>query len=407
MAKVVVIIPTYNEKENTERMIETLAEIIPDIKGHEMNVLYVDANSPDGTARAIKEKQEKYKWLHLLIETKKEGLGMAYAKGMMYAMDKLNADYLMEFDSDFQHQPKDIPRLVEQINSGYDYIIGSRYVKGGSIPKEWGMDRKFLSVIGNLVARTLLIIPQIHDVTGGFKLARVKGFVENFDFTSLLSKSFAYKIHLLFYMVQRQAKVKEVPIEFKNRTAGESKIIKNEMQETLRVIFLLQSKNPKVIRFLKFAIVGFLGFAVNSISLELFRYTSLPKLFASQFQNHQDKDLLGLLAYPTAWAGGLAAEAAIISNFIFNNFWTFSSDKIVNPVRFLFKIAQFNLTSLGAIAIQFIVIGMATKALGDTVIVRQLSLIMAIGLLIIPYNWFMYNTFIWKAKPDITPATPN
>ncbi len=239
--KMVIVIPTYNERENTEKMIETLAGIVKAVKDHQLELLYVDGNSPDGTADVVKQKQKKYKWLHLLIETKKEGLGRAYAKGMSYAMEKLGADYLMEFDADFQHRPEDIPRLAAKINQGFEYIIGSRYIKGGSIPSQWGFSRKLLSVGGNLVARILLLLPQIHDVTGGFKLSRVRGFMDRFDFNQLLSRSFAYKIHLLFYMVViKKAKIVEVPITFQHRSWGESKLIKNEMKETLRVIFLLQ-----------------------------------------------------------------------------------------------------------------------------------------------------------------------
>ena len=267
MAKVVIIIPSYNERENTVRMIDTLAEIIPKIDSHTVEVLYVDDSSPDGTADVIKDKIQHYPWLHLLGGGKKQGLGMAYARGMQYAMKNLQADYLMEFDSDFQHPPQDIPRLVAQIDRGYDYIIGSRYIPGGSIPRQWGFKRKFLSVVGNLVARVLLLLPGIHDVTGGFKLARVKGFMDEFDFEKLLSKSFAYKIHLLFFMVQHGAKVKEVPFHFASRETGESKIIKNEMQETLKVIFLLQLHNPKMHKLFKFGTVGFGGYLVNASSL--------------------------------------------------------------------------------------------------------------------------------------------
>src|SRR3989344_3791968 len=115
--KVVVIIPSYNEKDNVGEMIKALAEVFPSIKKHQMQVLYVDGNSPDGTADEIKKYQKKYSWLHLLVETKKEGLGMAYAKGMQYAMKELKADWLMEFDADFQHPPVSIPALVNEINN--------------------------------------------------------------------------------------------------------------------------------------------------------------------------------------------------------------------------------------------------------------------------------------------------
>lgn len=245
MSRIVIIIPTYNEKGSTSAMIDALSDVVSSVKTHEIHLLYVDGNSPDGTARVVIEKQKTRPWLGLIVEEKKEGLGAAYAKGMRYAMDALRADYLMEFDGDFQHRPLDIPKLISEIDNGYDYVIGSRYIPGGSIPKEWGFVRKTLSVFGNYVARALLAIPQIHDVTGGFKLARVRGFMDEFDFDKLLSKSFAYKIHLLYYMAQKGAKIKEVPIVFENRTAGESKIIKNEIRETMRVIFALRAKRVK------------------------------------------------------------------------------------------------------------------------------------------------------------------
>ena len=332
-----------------------------------MLLLYVDGNSPDGTGEVIRSYQKKYKWLNLLVETKKEGLGRAYAKGMTYAMKELKADWIMEFDGDFQHPPSDIQKLVEQINHGYDYILGSRYVKGGSIPAEWGIDRKFLSVVGNLVARVLLILPHVHDVTGGFKLSRVKGFMDKFDFDKLLSRSFAYKIHLLFYMVSSGAKVKEVPFSFGNRTAGESKIIKNEMQETLRVIFLLQQ------RIFKFAVVGFVGYLVNASFLQLLSGGG---------------ELL-------AWL--LSTELAIISNFTLNNLWTFKEDKISGINKLIIKFLQFNLTSSGGLIIQTVLGYIAVTYLN---IPRQLALPVIIAFVVLPYNYLMYTKVIWKKGPS-------
>jgi len=372
--RIVVVIPTYNERVNTEKMIATLAGVFSQIKNHEMNLLYVDGNSPDGTGDAVKKKQEQYKWLHLVAETEKEGLGMAYAKGMQYAMDRLAADYIMEFDGDFQHRPEDLPLLVREIDNNYDYIIGSRYVPGGSIPSEWGFDRKFLSVVGNLVARILLILPKIHDVTTGFKLARVKGFMDRFDFSALLSKSFAYKVHLLFYMVNKGARVKEVPIRFMARASGESKIIKNEMKETLRVIFLLQLHNPKLQKFFKFGTVGLLGFLVNFIGLRLFRRFGFPEILSWLF----------------------STELAIINNYTLNNFWTFKEAKIAGVKNTVIKFFQFNLTSAGALAIQSIFGPLGVKLIG--IKYDWLVLAFVVALMVLPYNWLMYNTFIWRKK---------
>ncbi|MBI5358766.1 glycosyltransferase family 2 protein [Candidatus Amesbacteria bacterium] len=362
--KIVVIIPTYNEKDNTPRMIEALARVFSDIKPHKMHLLYIDGNSPDGTADVIRKYQKKYDWLHVIVETKKEGLGKAYAKGMAYAMQELRADWLLEFDGDFQHPPESISELVKYTTS-YDYILGSRYIKGGSIPKEWSLERKLLSVLGNLVARVLLILPNIHDVTGGFKLSRVKGFMDQFDFDKLLSKSFAYKIHLLYYMVQKGARVIEIPFIFGNRTSGESKIIKNELFETLRVIFLLQQ------RIVKFGVTGFIGYLVNAIFLQLLSSSG---------------ELL-------AWL--VSTELAIISNFTINNLWTFRSEKISGVGKLLFKFLQFNLTSSGGLIIQSVLGFVVVTYLN---VPRQLALPIIIGFIVLPYNYFMYTKVIWKEK---------
>lgn len=357
-------------------MISTLAEIIPGIPGHDVHVLYVDDSSPDGTAEVVKRNLSKYKWLHLLADGKKQGLGVAYARGMQYAMKELKADYLMEFDADFQHPPQDIPRLITEINNGYDYILGSRYVSGGSIPREWGLDRKFISFFGNFIARLTLLIPQVHDCTGGFKLSRVKGFMDEFDFTTLLSKQFAYKIHLLAYMVNKGAKVKEVPFAFAHRVEGDSKYMKNEMKETLRVIFMYQLKNPKIIRFIKFGTVGFIGYVVNASTLYLFTKLNFGSV--------------------AAW--GLSTELAIISNFTWNNIWTFKDRKISTLGSLVGKFLQFNFTSMGGLLIQTGVGYLSDMVIGPQY--RQLVLPATIAFLIMPYNYLMYTLVIWrKSKP--------
>lgn len=375
--RVIVIIPTYNEAGNTAKMIDVLASIRHQVKNHDLQVLYVDGNSPDGTSDLVRQKQKHHPWLHLLVETKKEGLGMAYAKGMKYAMKELGADYLMEFDADFQHPPEKIPELVAQIDKGYDYIIGSRYIPGGSIPKEWGIDRKFLSVVGNLVARVLLILPNVHDVTGGFKLYRVTGFMDEFDFSGLISKSFAYKIHLLYHMVKvKHARVKEVPFAFAARTAGESKIIKNEMQETLRVIFLLQWRNPAIRRFLKFAVVGGTGLTLQTLFFEI----------TSVFTH--------LLTPSVATVVG--GEIAIISNFTLNNLWTFK-DFQVTGAKIIAKFFQFNLTSLLALAIQFVILLIGEFFAQGNGLIIQFFYFGAIAIVLVT-NYYIYNKFIWKTS---------
>jgi dolichol-phosphate mannosyltransferase len=245
MAKIVIIIPTYNEAANTARMISELSRVVDSIKHHDLRVLYVDANSPDGTAFVVRDRQQTHSWLHLLVEERREGLGVAYARGMKHAMAELSADYLMEFDGDFQHRPADIFRLIAAIDESYDYVIGSRYVDGGMTPDDWGFTRTLLSTGGCKFGRTMLGLNKIRDITCGFKIARVKGFMDSFNFDALLSRSFAYKIHLLHYMVRRGASVKEVPITFDKRNAGETKMTWKETQETLKVIFQLMCRGQR------------------------------------------------------------------------------------------------------------------------------------------------------------------
>jgi dolichol-phosphate mannosyltransferase len=387
VAKIVIIIPTYNEIGSVPKMVEALSRVIPTVKNHTLEVLYVDDSSPDGTAAAIKKLQPDRPWLHLLAGGKKQGLGVAYSRGMLYAMKLMHADFLMEFDGDFQHPPEVIPQLIAQIDHGYDFILGSRYIKGGSIPKEWSFYRKFLSVVGNVVGRIGLLTPGIHDVTGGFRLSRVRGFMDEFNFDTLVSKSFAYKIHLLFYMVQKGARVKEVPFRFSPRTSGESKIFKNEMLETLRTIFVLQMHNPKILKFFKFGIVGGVGFVINFFGLKLFNqiYKNIPVS-------------IGVINF---FANATAAELAIISNFIFNNLWTFSSEKITTVSELRSKFITFNVSSIvGGILVPSLIIGIGTQIFGDQY--RSLFLVLAVFGFTLPYNWFIYNKFIWKAKAVVS-----
>jgi dolichol-phosphate mannosyltransferase len=235
--RIVVIIPTYNERENILNLIDVLEAEFKNISGHAFWILVVDGNSPDGTAEAVSQKKKVYGNIDLIVEQKKRGLGLAYLTGMRYAIDHLQAGAFVEFDGDFQHNPKDIKRLVTELDNGYDYIIGSRYVPGGSIPNGWAWYRKFLSRFGSLFIKWLLALP-VNDGTSGFKLSRVKGFADQLPLNEkdILSKRHAYKIHLLYEMIKLGARVKEVPIHFAERIGGSSKSSLEDIIESLRVV---------------------------------------------------------------------------------------------------------------------------------------------------------------------------
>lgn len=376
----VVVIPTYNEAETIGKMIDHLFTItFPKSPNWNCKVLIVDAKSPDGTSEIVKEKQKKYPNLDLYVEEKKEGIGAAYVKGFRRAMEKLDADVVIEFDGDFQHPPETIPLMLNEIDNGYDYVLGSRKIKGGSNPKGWGFKRVFFSEVGGLVARFILFFPtknffSITDPTTGLKASRVKGFVDKMDMDNLYSRSFGYKLEFLYKMVNMGAKVKEIPLKFQLRQAGESKIASGTPKDILKTTILLRLNDPKTQSFIKFAIVGFIGYIVNALGLELFYRLGLTAGVAAAF----------------------GAELSIISNFTWNNLWTFSSKKISGFANIIKKFLAFNLTSAGAVVIQFIVVGLGTRFFGDQW--RQILLIIAIGFFILPYNWLMYNKVIWKKK---------
>jgi dolichol-phosphate mannosyltransferase len=371
--KFVVIIPTFNEAGNVEKLIRVTENEITSIVDNQVCLLFVDGNSPDGTADIIKRLQKEYLNIHIIVEPGKRGLGAAYITGMKHAMKELGADVVIEMDADFQHDPSDLRRFIVQMDAGADYVIGSRFTQGGSIPKDWAIYRKLLSIFGNLISRVLLNLPNITDYTTGYKASRVKGFLDQIDLDHLASRGFAYKMHLLSEMVDRGAKVKEIPIAFANREQGISKMEGNNPVESLKVVLGIRLKKSQ--RFIKFLGVGFIGLVINFLGLRLF------------------VEIFGL--HP-AVANLIAAEGSIISNFYWNNRWTFADRKHGSAKIFLQKLLQFNLASaFGVIFIQTGLIFVFTVIFGKRMYV--LFFFVATLVLVI-YNFIVYSKVIWKKK---------
>ncbi len=371
--KVVIIMPAYNEAENIGPMItELFDKEFPQIKKADMHLLVVDDYSPDGTGDIVKKYQSKYPNLHLL-QKQKEGLGWAYIRGMQYAVRELHADAVIEMDADFQHPPRFVKDMVAAYLNGADYVIGSRYIKGGSIPKEWELSRKAVSFFGNLFIRLVLLKPQIHDLTTGFRLTKVAGVLDQIDLEHLMEPDrFAYKVDLLYQSIKNAKKSVEVPLEFASRTKEKSKFNPKEMISTFKVAIILGIKDKQKI--IKFGMVGFLGYLVNASALYLFTKLSWP-----------------------GWAAwSLSTELAILSNFTWNNLWTFKDQQINGVVAVASKFLQFNVTSAGGLLIQ-VVVGVATDYFFGPQH-RQIVLPLSIGFLVMPYNYLMYTLVIWRKK---------
>jgi dolichol-phosphate mannosyltransferase len=207
-----VCLPTYNERENLEPMLRALGD-----KG--VRVLVVDDGSPDGTGEIADRLARELDYVDVLHRTRKEGLGPAYLAGFRRALAQ-GAELVLEMDCDFSHSPDDVPRLIAAAEDA-DLVIGSRYVRGGSIGN-WGVARRFVSAGGSLYARILLSV-RVHDLTGGFKCYH-RRVLETIDLDAITSKGYAFQIETTYRALNAGFRVVEVPIHFVDREVGGSKM---------------------------------------------------------------------------------------------------------------------------------------------------------------------------------------
>ena len=215
----IVIIPTYNEKENIEKIIRAVLGLGP----HAFNILVIDDGSPDGTAAIVKRLMEdEFKNRLFIIERRgKLGLGTAYIAGFKWAIEQ-KYDYIFEMDADFSHDPKDLPRLYEACaTDGADVAIGSRYVSGVNVVN-WPMGRVLMSYYASKYVRTVLGV-KLHDTTAGFKCYR-RQVLEAIDLNAIRFKGYAFQIEMKFTAYKLGFKIKEVPVIFVNRREGTSKM---------------------------------------------------------------------------------------------------------------------------------------------------------------------------------------
>ena len=216
-----VVLPTYNERENIETILEKIFLAVPGI-----SVLVVDDNSPDGTGKVVSDLSRKYAKLKLMNRGGKEGLGKAYIDGFKEVM-KGNFDTILMMDADLSHDPSHIPMMLEKI-SDYGVVVGSRYSLGGRT-EGWELWRRILSRYGNMYARLVTGLP-IRDLTGGFNLMR-RDILEKIDFSDFDASGYAFIMELKSKLHKAGGTFHEIPIVFRNRTGGESKISSHIISE--------------------------------------------------------------------------------------------------------------------------------------------------------------------------------
>jgi dolichol-phosphate mannosyltransferase len=211
-----VCLPTYNERENLERMVNALGAALRDGD----RVLVIDDRSPDGTGELADRLSAELGFVDVLHRERKQGLGPAYLAGFRRALDD-GAELVLEMDCDFSHDPKDVPRLIAASEDDADLVLGSRYVRGGSIPN-WGVTRRAISLGGNLYAQAVLQ-SSIRDLTGGFKCFR-RRVLETIDLDAIDSRGYAFQIETTYRVLRAGFRVVEVPIAFVDREHGHSKM---------------------------------------------------------------------------------------------------------------------------------------------------------------------------------------
>lgn len=386
MNKVVIVIPTYNEASNIGSVVSVLAKTFHLIAGYDLQILFVDDNSPDGTRHEVGKVIRQYSFIHILNNKRKGGLGHAYKKGFAYALDKLGADIIFEFDADLSHDPSKIPAMLKEIKAGAALVLGSRYIRGGGIPTKWTFHRKFLSIAGNLFIRIVMGNFKIHDWTTGYR-AMTKEVISTVmpELQGKVFAGYSWQTGFLVKALELGFAVTEVPFVFVDRQKGKSKLGPEYMINNFVYIINCRMKQIFSSRIFKFILVGGFGSLVQFAFLYLFR------MFIPSFQ----------------LANFLSIETAILSNFTWSNLWTFADRRLLAsaiPAKFL----QFNLASFGSIVIQVVVAFLGEKFIGlhplFTLPIIGLGvdtgvMFAVVGILIgMFWNFFAYSHLVWKKK---------
>lgn len=299
--RVCFVIPTYNEALNITSLLESLTRLYGE---EDVAFLVVDDESPDGTARLVREFAAGEDGRVRLLSGERRGLGSAYVRGITHAMDILGASVVVQMDADFSHDPVDAGRLLKRVAAGADVAIGSRYVAGGSLDERWHLRRRLLSRWGNRLARWTGGLSGVSDCTAGFKAIRTEKLREA-KLQDMRAQGYVFQVELLYRLLHCGAQVVEEPIHFRDREHGETKLgVGNMLEFFLNILWLRLESH---LTFIRFCITGFCGVIVNLSSFYLMLTLGVHKFVASP----------------------VAIMISIFSNFVMNSYWTFGDRVMV------------------------------------------------------------------------------
>ena len=349
--KVVVVLPTYNEKNNIEKTVNDVLEQEKKLPGWKVEILIADSSSPDGTGEVAKNIASKNPKVHFI--TVGRGLGVGLIEAHRYSLKNLHPDIMAQLDADGQVEPDVLVRLVKAIEEGNDLALGSRFVRGGK--NMLSLSRRLFSAGSSLISRTLIGPWNIKEVTNSARAFTPELFQKiNLERLPWREKTFIVQPAFLHEAILAGAKYKEVPLIFKDRAEGYSKnkvvnytydVITYAIDARLNswglhVPFFYATRRVKT--FIKFGVVGLTGTLVD-----FFFY----KFFINSF------------GIPPATSKGMSAEIAIVNNFIWNHFWTFKHRK--TNTNIYQKFGMFNLVSLGGLIIGVLIVKFLHSVYGD------------------------------------------
>jgi dolichol-phosphate mannosyltransferase len=367
MRDIVVVIPTYNEAANIGPLLERLDEVERHSQ-YDFTIVVVDDDSPDGTGRLVAEAREGDDRLDLVTGSK-EGLGRAYVRGFRHVLREHPSDAVVMMDADFSHDPQAIPRLLEKLQEGFDYVIGSRYVEHASIPGDWPMWRILNSRVANYVATRLAGIGvDVRDVSGGFKAIRTDA-LRDIDLEGVTTPGYGFQMHLLHAFQVREKRIAEVPTTFRDRTRGTSKMRLRDVTGFLWCAYSLDPASP-IRQLMRFASVGAFGSLVNLVVLAL---------------------LLGASRMPDLGASALATQAAILVNFVLHESFTFRPGGGMPGTRGR-RLAQYQAASLGSALVTVSAFALLHQVGGMPALLAQ-----ALGILLgFAANALVATRIIWR-----------
>lgn len=352
-----VIVPTYNEKDNIVPLVENLKQVL---HRNDYEIVIVDDNSQDGTIQLVRELSKNHP-IELLVRKDKKGLASAVVDGFEIA----SGDFLTVMDADLQHPPQVIERLLRQLQNGVDVAIASRYVEGGKC-EEWGIMRRIISKGAIFLAH--LLLPQtrrIKDPMSGYFALNKKVLAD----TRLEPRG--YKILMELLVEGHYNTVTEVPYTFENRRAGASKLRLKQQIDYLKDLFNLMKRSGELLRFIKFCIVGLSGVAVNMGLLWLLT------------------EVVGLFYLVSAT---ISIETSIISNYLLNDYFTFSDRRSGGTGSLIRRFLKFNLISLAGLGINLSTLWLLTSIAG---VYYLLSNLVGIALATL-WNYLVNSWWTWK-----------